>query len=441
MNKAIKITRNVALTVGAIVCSAYLAYKSFLYFDPVFGARNYNDLAFSIHKMEQSPHYQWNEDKQRKEFTNLEPVLIGKTLPVDVEALKRDIEYVDYLETQMDLTSEERENLINGKSGGLLKFVTTRLLSIEPEQDSYSANKILRLKKPLNLDTAKFNREEFEKSDTAVSWFGHSSILLKIDGKTVLSDPVFYEASPLSAIMKPFNQKNPLFAKDMPAVDYLIITHDHYDHLDMKTIKDMDRRGKVKKFIVPLGVGSHLIRFGVDSHKIVELDWFETYKGDIDLTLTPAKHYSGRTFENRNMTLWGSYVIESDDKKIFINGDSGYGKHYQMIQERFGEFDLVFMESGAYNQNWNSIHLLPLNQIKAIKDLKAKKVIPVHWGKFDLAYHEWKDSINKLTYNLERLEKEENIKIDMIVPKQNSVINPFEALNLKEVNQWFYDHK
>ena len=179
----------------------------------------------------------------------------------------------------------------------------------------------------------------------------------------------------------------------MPKIDAVLISHDHYDHLDYRTIQEIHT--KTGHFFVPLGVKAHLQRWGVPANKITELDWNEQARlGDIRLTLVPARHFSGRTFK-RNTTLWGGYVVKSPDTNIYFSSDSGYGRHFADIIAQYGPFDFVMIENGAYNDDWALIHATPEHAVQAARDVQAIKVLPIHWGKFDLSEHHWKDPIER----------------------------------------------
>ncbi len=228
-------------------------------------------------------------------------------------------------------------------------------------------------------------------------WFGHSSYLLKINGKNFLVDPVFSgNASPVPGIVRSFKGTDIYKAEDMPKIDYLLITHDHYDHLDYTTILEL--KDKVENVICGLGTGSHLKFWGYLPEKIIEKDWNETIilENDIKIHTLPGRHFSGRQF-TRNNTLWLSFVVESSDIKIFIGGDSGYGNHFKEIGKRFNYFDLAILENGQYNAAWHYIHMLPDETLKAARDLNAKRLLPVHSSKFALSRHSWDEPLNELT--------------------------------------------
>lgn len=222
----------------------------------------------------------------------------------------------------------------------------------------------------------------------AVVWLGHSSILIRLNGKSILIDPVFSDqASPVSFGNKSFNGSNRFTTEDLPELDYLIISHDHWDHLDYPTVKNL----KAKKIIVPLGVGAHFEQWGFLPENIVEGDWGNEFRfEDLTIYVLPAQHFSGRTL-TRNRTLWAAYALTSPDYKIFFSGDSGYGPYFEKIGKDFGEFDLVMLDTGQYDPAWADVHMNPEEAAQAALDLKAKALLPAHIGKFSIAYHSWDD--------------------------------------------------
>lgn len=234
-------------------------------------------------------------------------------------------------------------------------------------------------------------------------WLGHSGVLFRLDGKTWLSDPVFYRASPLALpqmplpfVAEPFALQHPLSPDHLPArIDVVLISHDHFDHLDRRTIQQINAR--VGRYVVPLGVKAHLQRWGVADEKIVELDWHEQLKlGHTALIMTPARHFSGRMSGGHFDTLWASWVLKSPSLSIYINGDSGYGAHYKEIGQRYGPFDLAMIEIGGYDEDWALIHLFPEESVRATQDLGATWLLPMHWARFDLAHHSWREPIERL---------------------------------------------
>jgi L-ascorbate metabolism protein UlaG (beta-lactamase superfamily) len=242
-----------------------------------------------------------------------------------------------------------------------------------------------------------------------ITWFGHSTLLIQIQGKNILVDPVFSQrASPVQYVgSKNYKGTDVYCVEDLPAIDYVFLTHDHYDHMDYETIELL--KNKVSKFYTPLGAGSHLEHWGIPSEKIVEFDWWESAEiiPSMKLIATPARHFSGRGILDRAKTLWTSYVLITPDYKIFIGGDSGYDKHFKEIGEKLGPFDLVILEAGQYHQYWKYIHMMPEETVQASIDLKSKALLPVHWGKFTLALHTWNEPIDRVINK----SKELNVKV------------------------------
>ncbi|OXG04119.1 L-ascorbate metabolism protein UlaG (beta-lactamase superfamily) [Flavobacterium araucananum] len=227
-------------------------------------------------------------------------------------------------------------------------------------------------------------------------WFGHSSTLLQIDGKKILIDPIFSDnASPLPNTVKVFDGTNTYHVQDLPQIDYLIISHDHYDHLDYPTVLAL--KDKVKKVICGLGVGAHFERWGYPKDKIIEEDWNDsiTVAKDFTIHTLPARHKSGRGLK-QNQSLWASYLIHSPTIKVFYSGDGGYDTHFAEIGKKFGPIDVAIMENGQYNKAWHYIHMLPEETLQAAQDLKAKSIVPVHNSKFALAKHTWNEPLNEL---------------------------------------------
>jgi L-ascorbate metabolism protein UlaG (beta-lactamase superfamily) len=256
-----------------------------------------------------------------------------------------------------------------------------------------------------NLPAIKTDLKSLAEEKPTLIWFGHSSYLISIHGKKILVDPVFSQrASPMQyAGSKSYPGTMIYSPDDFPDLDLVIISHDHYDHLDYNTILKL--KEKTKLFCVPLGIGEHLSRWDVDSAKIREFDWWQgsTVLPGIDLTATPARHFSGRGFI-RNKTLWASFVLKISEYKIFIGGDSGYDKSFKAIGEKFGPFDIAMLECGQYDKQWPDIHMMPEETVQASIDLGAKVFLPVHWAKFTLALHPWKEPIQRAVKHAEALQ-------------------------------------
>lgn len=246
------------------------------------------------------------------------------------------------------------------------------------------------------IPSIKTDLKSIKSDKPVVVWFGHSSYFIHINGKNILVDPVFSgQASPVGMFAKNYKGSNVYAVEDFPDLDLVIITHDHYDHLDYKTILKL--KDKTKQFYTSLGVGEHLEFWGIDAKNIKEFDWWESaaFDDSIKITATPARHFSGRKFK-RNQSLWASYVLETPEYKIFIGGDSGYDTHFKTIGEKMGPFDLALLECGQYNTSWPFIHMMPEEVAQASIDLKTKVLMPVHWSKFTLALHPWNEPIKRL---------------------------------------------
>jgi L-ascorbate metabolism protein UlaG (beta-lactamase superfamily) len=249
------------------------------------------------------------------------------------------------------------------------------------------------------IETFKFDKEKFlaETKGFKWAWFGHSSLIFNIQGKIILIDPVFSKrASPFSWIgVSRFEYTHQYSVNDMPEIDLLLISHDHYDHLDYKTILNI--HGKVKKFFVPLGVAAHLKHWGVAASKISEFGWWEANSSieGLEIISAPARHFSGRAGFDKDYTLWCSWIILTENLKIYYSGDSGYDNHFSETAVKYGPFDICFMECGQYNDGWPYIHMMPEESVKASLDLKAGLSVPVHWGKFSLSLHSWTEPIER----------------------------------------------
>ena len=261
---------------------------------------------------------------------------------------------------------------------------------------------------PRPLPSVKTDLVNLNSSKPVIVWFGHSSYLIRIENKNFLIDPVFSgTASPLSFMIKAFPGSNIYKPEDMPAIDYLILTHDHYDHLDFKTVRKL--RNKVNNIYCSLGVSSHLKYWGFDINKITEMDWWESkqLEENISLTAAPARHFSGRGIK-RGQTLWSSFILRTKDHNLYLGGDSGYDSHFKEIGDKYGPFDIAILEAGQYNTMWPLIHMMPEETAQAAVDLKAKSLLPVHWGKFSLALHAWDEPIKRVLEKAKSLTESES---------------------------------
>jgi L-ascorbate metabolism protein UlaG (beta-lactamase superfamily) len=247
----------------------------------------------------------------------------------------------------------------------------------------------------LPLATARYNADpQLPK----FVWYGHSVLLLQIGGKNLLIDPMLGEnASPIAPFAAGRFSKNSLDVIDqLPPLDAILLTHDHYDHLDYASIQRL--KGKCSTWLVAMGVKRHLVSWGIASDQIREFDWWEStdFQG-VELTFTPSRHFSGRGLSDRFKSLWGGWVFAHGPYKIYWSGDGGYGPHFKEVGERLGPFDWAFMECGQYNDNWRPIHLFPEECVQAALDAGARWAVPVHWGGFQLAMHAWKEPAEQFT--------------------------------------------
>lgn len=248
-----------------------------------------------------------------------------------------------------------------------------------------------------SLPAQKVDLRSLSPDEDALVWFGHSSYFIQVDGKKIVVDPVLSgAASPVKFTTRSYKGSDVYTTDDFPEIDYLFLSHDHWDHLDHETILKL--KTKVKKIVTGLGTGAHFERWGFDADNIIETDWNETTNLDAGFSVvtTPARHFSGRGF-SRNKALWVSFVLKTPTKKLFLGGDSGYGKHFAEIGSQHGPFDLALLECGQYDQNWKYIHMMPEEVVQAAQDLHAEKLMPVHWSKFSLALHAWNEPILRVT--------------------------------------------
>jgi L-ascorbate metabolism protein UlaG (beta-lactamase superfamily) len=231
-------------------------------------------------------------------------------------------------------------------------------------------------------------------AELAAWWLGHSSLIVELEGKRFLVDPVFGNAAPIPGIVRRFTDA-PIGRDQLPPLDYVLITHDHYDHLEYATMRAL--RDREIRFVVPYGVGAHLRKWGIAAERIHEIGWGETYDaGEFSIASERTIHYSGRTFARRNTTLWTSYALKGRRWRVFISGDSGYGEHFRDIGAKHGPFDLAFIEIDGWNPGWPKTHMFPEEVIRTYRDIGARAMVPVHWGVFDLARHPWDESIRML---------------------------------------------
>ncbi len=264
-------------------------------------------------------------------------------------------------------------------------------------------------------------------SGLRATWLGHSTVLLEIDGLRVLTDPVWGpRASPSRFIGPKRFQPVPVALRAMPPLDLIVVSHDHYDHLDYPSIRELSRRDV--PFVTSLGVGAHLEAWGVRPERIVELDWWESHRlpnSGLTVTAAPSQHFSGRGLKDRNSTLWSSMVIRSPRHAVFFSGDTGLTSEYRSIRERLGPFDLVMLEVGAFHPAWGDIHLGPENALEALALLGGGAFLPVHWGTFSLAMHAWDQPAETL------LALGPKAGAQLLMPRLGEAVEPAHAERVK----------
>jgi len=255
-------------------------------------------------------------------------------------------------------------------------------------------------------------------SGLRVTWLGHSTSLIEVDGARVLTDPVWSDrVSPVGWTGPTRFHRPPLAIADLPDVDAVLISHDHYDHLDMPTIKALS--GLDTRYVVPLGVGAHLESWGVPAERIVELDWWQSCSvSGLELHAVPARHFSGRGVADRNDTLWAAWAVLGPEHRVFFSGDGGFFDGFKEIGERLGPFDLTLMEIGAYDQLWPDLHMGPEQAVAAHRALRGEVMIPVHWGTFNLALHSWTEPVERLLVEATRT------GVRAVVPRPGQRVEP-----------------
>jgi L-ascorbate metabolism protein UlaG (beta-lactamase superfamily) len=325
--------------------------------------------------------------------------------------------------------SESKQDNMNLESGNFIKGKYRNIPEVGVMSGSYwtmmkdwITGKEIRSPKqklpviPINPDSI-FSHDTTELRVILVS---HSTLILEIDGLKLMMDPVLSDDPspvPLLFPMKRFQGKAPITPELIPELDVVIISHDHYDHLDKRTIEQIHH--KTGLFIVPLGVDEHLKKWGVPENKIKTLDWESSVQiKDITITATPAQHFSGRGLFSRNKTLWASWVISGPHHKVYFSGDSGYFPGFKTIGDKYGPFDITFLDCAQYAPQWEPVHMFPHQTINAHRDLKGKILIPIHWGTFKLSFHDWFEPAEKIT----KLAGKSDIPI--IIPIPGEIINP-----------------
>ncbi|MFN7453166.1 MAG: MBL fold metallo-hydrolase [Pseudobdellovibrionaceae bacterium] len=282
-------------------------------------------------------------------------------------------------------------------------------------------------KKPLPFMTPDFHRFKSEAPDGSFVWFGHSSFMMKLDSRILLFDPAYFSLSPVQGIMNRFSPF-PLDLETFPEIDYLILSHNHYDHLDLKALKSLVR--KSKKVLTPLKVQQYLQSFKEFLPEVQELDWGQEYNDQgLKFICAPAQHFSGRGLLDRNTTLWCSWVIQSQSQKIYFSGDTGYSDHFKMIGDLYGPFDLTFLENGQYNELWKAVHMLPEEAIQAHLDLKGNFLVPIHWGSYCLSVHSWFEPAERA------LQASQKSNVSILFPIQGQIVT--DPLSLLQQTPWW----
>lgn len=267
-----------------------------------------------------------------------------------------------------------------GKWSAMLKFIFGKSDNLRPQ---------------VPIKSIKTDLRALPRDSDLMVWFGHSSYLLQLSGRRILVDPVFVKAAPVSFVNRPFKGSDLYKPQDMPDIDLLIITHDHWDHLDYETVKAL--KGRIGRVVCGLGVGEHFERWGFDPSRIVEMDWDEDCRIDSLLTLhcLTARHFSGRGLQS-NGTLWASFMVETPRRTLFIGGDGGYDTHFAQIGRRFPHIDWAIMENGQYNEDWRYIHMMPQYMEQAARDLGARHIVTVHHSKYALSRHPWNEPLKNI---------------------------------------------
>lgn len=285
----------------------------------------------------------------------------------------------------------------------------------------------------IEIPVNKLSREDFENnSDSSLTftWMGHSTVLLEIDGMKILTDPVWGKKASPSSLYGPTRfHEIPIALEELPHLDAVILSHDHYDHLDMKTVTRLAKSGTT--FVTTLGVSAHLDAWNIDPSQIVELDWWDEHKlnDQFKLVCTPSQHFSGRgLFNGRNETLWSTWAIVGPKHRVFFCGDTGEIPEFLQIGEKFGPFDLALMKIGAYSDMWPDIHLTPEQSVRMFRQLDGRVFMPIHWCTFDLALHDWDEPIKRLV----QVTRDEDVVLSTPYPGQR-----IEIAALPEQNQWW----
>lgn len=330
-------------------------------------------------------------------FINTSPEFGGKSTPEDIERYEQSGHYkegifINEIPTSMDMGFTS----MVGTMIDFIKGVPNGRPKVAPPIETIDSLSIVK-----NI------------SRTRLIWFGHSAFLLQIDGKNILLDPMLGKVPAPHPLLggKRYNNNLPIEIEKLPQIDAIIISHDHYDHLDYGSIKAL--KDKTKQFLVPLGVGAHLKAWGIENTRIEEFKWWQELSYEhLKVVFTPARHFSGRGLGDRSKTLWGSWVIQGKTDNIYFSGDGGYGPHFKEIGQKYGPFGFAMMECGQYNEKWHDIHMMPEETAQAAIDVNTEIMMPIHWGAFTLALHDWTDPAERVIKKA--IELEQKFYIPMI---------------------------
>lgn len=331
-------------------------------------------------------------------------------------------------------TAARYDTALAWRDGRFRNVADTRRARLGEVLGMYLAHRGIRRKPSDLLPVAQVRREVLEgpaSQTLRVTWLGHSTSLIEIDGLRLLTDPVLSgRASPVPFAGPKRFTPPALSAIQLPPIDAVLLSHDHFDHLDRRTIHALI--GKVSHFYTPLGVGQRLVDWGVDAARVIELDWWqEATFGPLTLALTPAQHFSGRSLRDGNTTLWASWVVLGSSERIFFSGDTGMHAGFAEIGERYGPFDLTLIECGAYNALWPHVHMQPEQSLAAHQLVRGRTMMPVHWGTFDLAMHRWDEPAERIRL----LAAEHNVQL--VQPRPGETVHPGSPLQ----SAWWRAHE
>lgn len=302
---------------------------------------------------------------------------------------------------------------------------------LSKDKETSESSKELKPNGEISVHKIDWNKINSEKD--SVTWLGHSAFLLSMDNKKMLVDPMLGPiASPVSFVgikRYEYSQDMLKIIDEMPPIDAVFITHDHYDHLDYQSIIKL--KDKVSHFFVPLGVSSHLIRWGVPKEKITEFNWWEErdYEG-LTLALAPSRHFSGRSLFDANSTLWGGWIILGKNTRLYTSGDGGYGPHFKEIGKKYGPFDMTLIEGGQYDKRWADVHMVPEQSVQANLDVKGKNMMLIHWGGFTLANHDWREPVERA------LKEAKKAEVNLTTPEIGETVAFDSDLNNPHSSWW-----